>query len=79
MQYGDGWLPILGIPYTQNINGCYLSNFKPQRGNISLMEIFIRNCCSLSPPNFGLLDMAGNAAEWCEDAFDKSAVNLPMI
>ncbi|MCQ2285504.1 MAG: SUMF1/EgtB/PvdO family nonheme iron enzyme [Bacteroidales bacterium] len=66
-----------GSPYTQNQNGCYLSNFKPQRGNyIADGNIYPGVVAHYHPNNFGLFDMAGNVAEWCEDAFDKSAVNF---
>ena len=66
-----------GGPYTQNMNGCYLSNFKPQRGNyIADGNIYPGIVAHYHPNNFGLYDMAGNVAEWCEDAFDKSSVNF---
>ena len=66
-----------GGPYTQNQNGCYLSNFKPQRGNyIADGNIYPGIVAHYHPNDFGLYDMAGNVAEWCEDAFDKSAVNF---
>ncbi|MBQ7551344.1 MAG: SUMF1/EgtB/PvdO family nonheme iron enzyme [Bacteroidales bacterium] len=66
-----------GGPYTQNMNGCYLSNFKPQRGNyIADGNIYPGIVAHYHPNDFGLFDMAGNVAEWCEDAFDKSATNF---
>ena len=66
-----------GGPYTQNMNGCSLSNFKPQRGNyIADGNIYPGIVAHYHPNDFGLFDMAGNVAEWCEDAFDKSATNF---
>jgi formylglycine-generating enzyme required for sulfatase activity len=66
-----------GGPYTQNANGCYLSNFKPQRGNYLADGYAYPGIVAHYHPNdFGLFDMSGNVAEWCEDAFDKSATNF---
>lgn len=66
-----------GGPYTQNLNGCYLSNFKPQRGNyIADGNIYPGIVAHYHPNDFGLFDMSGNVAEWCEDAFDKSSTNF---
>lgn len=66
-----------GGPYTQNANGCFLSNFKPQRGNyIADDNIYPGIVAHYHPNDFGLFDMSGNVAEWCNDAFDKSSVNF---
>ncbi|MEC7863544.1 MAG: SUMF1/EgtB/PvdO family nonheme iron enzyme, partial [Bacteroidota bacterium] len=50
-----------GGPYTRNIKGCFLANFKPLRGNYTqdggLKAI---KTASYNPNEYGLYDMAGN-------------------
>ena len=63
-----------GNPYIRNSKGCLLANFKPGRGNYfddgyaytAPVGAFFSN-------DFGLYDMSGNVAEWCEDAYNPSA------
>ena len=65
-----------GGPYTFNTKGCYLANFKPDRGNYALDGGATTIIVAHYPPNdFGLYDMAGNVAEWTIDAFDESSYN----
>ena len=66
-----------GGPYIRNQKGCLLANFKPGRGNYyddgfsytSPVGAFFAN-------DYGLYDMSGNVAEWCEDAYDEASYNL---
>ena len=63
-----------GGPYTRNIKGCFLANFKPLRGNhVADGGIKTIKIASYNPNGYGLYDMSGNVAEWTSNAFDESA------
>ena len=60
--------------YTRNKEGCFLANFKPLRGNYADDGGVITLPVGTYQPNeYGLYDMAGNAAEWTTSAYDESA------
>jgi sulfatase modifying factor 1 len=60
--------------YTRNKEGCFLANFKPLRGNYADDGGVITVAVGTYQPNeYGLYDMAGNAAEWTTSAYDESA------
>lgn len=66
-----------GGPYTENVQGCFLANFKPQRGNYGADGgVYPVIVAHYHPNDFGLYDMAGNVSEWCNDAFSESAYNF---
>jgi len=63
-----------GGPYIRNSNGCFLGNYKPLRGNYPDDGGFHTLIVGHYAPNdYGLYDMAGNVAEWSNNAFDESA------
>jgi gliding motility-associated lipoprotein GldK len=66
-----------GGPYARNAKGCALANFKPGRGNYYDDGFsYAGPVASYFANDYGLYDMAGNAAEWCEDAFNPASVPL---
>ncbi len=66
-----------GGPYTRNVHGCFIANFKPLRGNYGddggnrTLEVM-----KFAPNEYGLYDMSGNVAEWTSNAFDESAYSF---
>lgn len=66
-----------GGPYIRNTEGCFLGNYKPLRGDYvddgGLQTVVVAH---YAPNDFGVYDMAGNVAEWTNDAFDESALNF---
>lgn len=62
-----------GNPYVANSKGCYLANFKPNRGNYQKDGYQYTAPVNAFEANaYGLYNMAGNVAEWTQDAYSES-------
>lgn len=66
-----------GGPYLTNDKGCFLANFKPQRGNYiadgGMQTVIVAHY----PANdWGLYDMSGNVSEWTLSAYDESSYDF---
>jgi len=59
-----------GGPYIINKKGCYLANFKPQRGNYSADGgMYTVPVDKYQANDYGLKNMAGNVSEWTGSAY----------
>ena len=66
-----------GGPYLRNAKGCLLANFKPGRGDYYSDGFqYTAPVAQFFPNDFGLYDMSGNVAEWCEDAYSDAAIPI---
>lgn len=64
-----------GNPYVANTKGCYLANFKPNRGNYQKDGYqYTAPVNAFEANGFGLYNMAGNVAEWTQDAYAETYV-----
>ncbi len=63
-----------GGPYAKNDRGCFMANFKPNRGDYAADgALYTVEAKSYEPNNFNLYNMAGNVSEWTESAYDVTA------
>jgi gliding motility-associated lipoprotein GldK len=63
-----------GGPYTKNDRGCFLANFKPNRGDYAAdNSLYTVEAKSYDPNGYGLYNMAGNVSEWTDASYDPSA------
>jgi len=65
-----------GGPYIINKKGCYLANFKPQRGNYSADGgLYTVPVDKYAANDYGLKNMSGNVSEWTESAYFGGSYN----
>ena len=63
-----------GGPYVVNKKGCYLANFKPNRGNYSADGgLYTVKATAYWPNEYGLYNMSGNVAEWTQSPYVANA------
>ncbi len=60
-----------GGPYAKNDRGCFLANFKPNRGDYAADgALYTVEAKSFDPNGYNLYNMAGNVAEWTDSSYD---------
>ena len=65
-----------GGPYIINKKGCYLANFKPQRGNYSADGgLYTVPVDKYAANDYGLKNMSGNVSEWTKSAYYGGSYN----
>jgi gliding motility-associated lipoprotein GldK len=63
-----------GGPYTKSDRGCFLANFKPNRGDYAADEaLYTVEAKSYEVNGYNLYNMAGNVSEWTDSAYDANA------
>ncbi|MFT4062151.1 MAG: SUMF1/EgtB/PvdO family nonheme iron enzyme [Edaphocola sp.] len=69
-----------GGPYVINKKGCYLANFKPDRGDYSADGgLYTVRANAYWPNDYGLYNMSGNVAEWTRSIYNKEAYNVNLL
>ncbi len=63
-----------GGPYVISDTGCFMANFKPQRGDYAAdAALYTVEAKSYEPNDYNLYNMAGNVSEWTNSSYDPSA------
>lgn len=59
-----------GGPYVISDTGCFMANFKPQRGDYAADQaLYTVEAKSYEPNDFNLYNMAGNVSEWTNSSY----------
>lgn len=70
----DGGTYPWGGPYLLGDNGCFMANFKPQRGDYaSDSALHTVEAKSYAANDYNLYNMAGNVSEWTAASYDPSS------
>ncbi len=63
-----------GGPYAKTDRGCFLANFKPNRGDYAADgALYTVEARSYDPNGYNLYNMAGNVSEWTDSSYDPGA------
>ncbi|OQD42474.1 T9SS ring complex lipoprotein PorK/GldK [Croceivirga radicis] len=63
-----------GGPYVISDTGCFMANFKPQRGDYAAdAALYTVEAKSYEPNDYNLYNMAGNVSEWTNSSYDPGA------
>ncbi len=63
-----------GGPYVISDTGCFMANFKPQRGDYAAdTALYTVEARSFEPNDYNLYNMAGNVSEWTDSSYDPNS------
>ena len=63
-----------GGPYAKNDRGCFLANFKPNRGDYAADQaLYTVEAKSYEPNEYHLYNMSGNVSEWTDTSYDAAS------
>ncbi len=63
-----------GGPYVISDTGCFMANFKPQRGDYAADQaLYTVEAKSYEPNDYNLYNMAGNVSEWTNSSYDPNS------
>jgi len=66
-----------GGPYTVNDRGCFLANFKPERGDYAADgALYTMEAKSFNTNDYGLYNMSGNVSEWTNTSYNAASYYL---
>ncbi|HKO78303.1 MAG TPA: gliding motility lipoprotein GldK [Flavobacterium sp.] len=66
-----------GGPYTKSDRGCFMANFKPNRGDYAADQaLYTVEAKSYEPNGYNLYNMAGNVSEWTDSAYDANSYDF---